>query len=219
MVRIREIFTSIQGEGPLIGYKQLFIRFCNCNLNCKYCDTDFDIRKSEDYQPNELIKICEQHTDCHSVSLTGGEPLTEVDFLADFLPMCTMPIYLETNGTLYKELEKIIEYVDIISSDIKLPSSTGLKPDWDAHEKFFSIASEKELFAKVVFDKNITDFEIAKVCSLCAKNNIELILQPMMISNEFGVNKDFMLETLNKCLKFYKAVRLIPQVHKFLEIE
>jgi len=38
---ILEIFSSIQGEGIYIGYRQLFIRFSGCNLGCKYCDTDF----------------------------------------------------------------------------------------------------------------------------------------------------------------------------------
>lgn len=53
--KIREIFTSIQGEGLYIGVKQLFIRFCGCNLKCDYCDTQ-DI-PNEDYlefTPTEL---------------------------------------------------------------------------------------------------------------------------------------------------------------------
>ena len=40
-IKIKEIFESIQGEGPYVGYKQLFVRFCNCNLKCNYCDTEF----------------------------------------------------------------------------------------------------------------------------------------------------------------------------------
>ena len=41
-IKLKELFASIQGEGPLVGYKQIFIRLCGCNLKCKYCDTDFD---------------------------------------------------------------------------------------------------------------------------------------------------------------------------------
>ena len=36
-----EVFSSVQGEGPYIGYKQLFMRFSDCNLNCNYCDTNY----------------------------------------------------------------------------------------------------------------------------------------------------------------------------------
>ena len=75
MVKVKEIFTSIQGEGPYVGYKQLFIRLCGCNLNCKYCDTDFGLIGSREYSPEEIKQICEQNIDCHSVALTGGEPL------------------------------------------------------------------------------------------------------------------------------------------------
>ena len=48
-VRVKELFTSIQGEGPFIGYKQLFIRFCGCNLTCSYCDTDYRTVDSVEY--------------------------------------------------------------------------------------------------------------------------------------------------------------------------
>ena len=48
-VKIKEIFTSIQGEGLFIGYKQLFIRFCGCNLSCNYCDTDYRTVNSSEY--------------------------------------------------------------------------------------------------------------------------------------------------------------------------
>ncbi|MEM4195978.1 MAG: 7-carboxy-7-deazaguanine synthase QueE, partial [Methanothermobacter sp.] len=36
---IMEVFSSIQGEGLLLGKRQIFIRFAGCNLNCSYCDT------------------------------------------------------------------------------------------------------------------------------------------------------------------------------------
>ena len=84
-VRVREIFASIQGEGPYIGYKQLFIRLCSCNLHCKYCDIEFDIQNSKEYSKEELLRIVNENLDCHSVSFTGGEPLLSIDFLKDFL--------------------------------------------------------------------------------------------------------------------------------------
>lgn len=215
-VNIREIFESIQGEGPFIGYKQLFIRFCTCNLNCRYCDTEFDIKNSTKFTPENLAKIT--NTNCHSVSLTGGEPLLETEFLKEFLPICKLPVYLETNGTLYQNLNKIIEHVDYVSADIKLPSCTGLRPLWEEHDKFFEISTQKYTFAKTVFDNSITDEEIEKSCELCKKYDIELILQPKMIGNNFSISNEFMEEVLNKCLKTHYKVRLIPQVHKFLDV-
>ena len=215
---IKEIFASIQGEGPYIGYKQLFIRFCGCNLNCNYCDTEFGASESKKYSTEELANILKENLDCHSVSLTGGEPLLNIKFLKEFLPKSELPIYLETNGTLYKELAEVINYIDYVSADIKLPSSTGLNPLWEEHDKFFEIASKKTLFAKAVFSKNVTDDELRKACELCKKYNIELILQPKMNGIVPDINSNFMEEILNKTLKYYKKVRLIPQVHKFIDV-
>ncbi len=218
MIKIREIFSSIQGEGPFIGYKQLFVRFCGCNLNCAYCDTEFDVKNAKEYSVDELLDVVNRNSDCHSVSLTGGEPLLSLDFLKEFVSKCTLPVYLETNGTLYKNLAEIIDDIDFVSADIKLPSCTGLKPLWDEHDMFFEIASEKTLFAKVVFDSNIEDEEIKKACNLCRKYDIELVLQPMMKGDVPSVSPEFMQTTLDKALEMYSKVRLIPQVHKFINM-
>lgn len=223
MVKIKEIFTSIQGEGPYVGYKQLFIRLCGCNLSCAYCDTDFNVNDSKEYTIQELIDICGKNSDCHSVSITGGEPLLDTDFIKELgdnlscfnLPL---PIYLETNGTLADKLEEVIDYVTYISADIKLPSATGLDPLWKEHEEFFKVGKQKELFAKVVFDEKINDFEIHKITHLCKKYDVELILQPMMKGKCISTNSDFMQDILDKCLNVHYRTRLIPQVHKFIDV-
>ena len=218
MVNVKEIFTSIQGEGPFVGYKQLFIRLCGCNLNCSYCDTDFGVTDSKEYSAQELIDICNSNNDCHSVSLTGGEPLLNTAFIADLGSKCNLPLYLETNGTLHEQLSEVIDYITYISADIKLPSATGLKPMWEEHEEFLKIAAQKDVFAKVVFDKNINDFEIHKITHICKKFNIELILQPMMRGENPSVDSEFMQNVLDKSLKIHHNTRLIPQVHKFIDV-
>ena len=218
-MKIKEIFESIQGEGPYIGYKQVFVRFCNCNLKCNYCDTEFSSEEYfEDFTPQELAQYISKFENFHSISLTGGEPLLSVDFLKDFLPLISKyKIYLETNATLADKLVEIVDFVDIIAADIKLESATGLKDTMKFHEKFFEIANKKECFAKVVFNKNITDEEIDNCCSIAAKYGIELILQPEMRENTI-IDIEFAQNVLDKFLMKYQKVRLIPQVHKFLNI-
>src|SRR6056297_2501898 len=94
---ITEIFSSIQGEGIYIGHKQIFIRFSGCNLNCSYCDTDYSIQdycciyENEDkyqkvknpFTPSKLMDEIEKLNPIkhHSLSLTGGEPLINAEFL------------------------------------------------------------------------------------------------------------------------------------------
>ena len=135
-----------------------------------------------------------------------------------FLPEVKKPIYLETNATLYKNLEKIVKYVDFISADIKLPSCTGLQPQWNNHDEFFRIASLKQLFAKIVFDNRISDEEIEKSLGLAKKYDIELILQPKMNGDILGVEKEFIEKMLDKFLERHTKTRVIPQVHKFLNV-
>ena len=218
-VKIKEIFESIQGEGPYIGYKQLFIRFCNCNLKCNYCDTEFssDIN-FEEYYPHELADIVNKSQNVHSISLTGGEPLLSVEFLKEFLPLVDKKIYLETNATLSDKFIEIKNLVDIVSADIKLESSTGLKNTLKLHDNFLQNCAGIETFAKIVFNKNITDNEINQCCSIGIKHNIELILQPEMTGNNMREDIDFCETTLDKFLSQYDKVRLIPQVHKFLNV-
>lgn len=221
-VKIKEIFESVQGEGPFVGVNQLFIRFCGCNLNCDYCDTDFGTSGAASYTAQSLAQKIKTEYNLkyiHSVSLTGGEPLLHAEFInefTDFVP--DVKIYLETNATLNDELLKIKDKIDIISADIKLPSSTG-KDTFILHDKFLSNCKGVYTFAKIVFDKNITDGEISACADIGKKYGIELIIQPKMNVDKISVNNEFCQEVFDKFLTLYQNIRLIPQVHKFLNIK
>ena len=218
-VKVKEIFASIQGEGPYVGYKQLFVRFCNCNLKCNYCDTEFSSNSDFiEICPNELAQKVNEYKNVYSVSLTGGEPLLSVEFLRDFLPLVNKKIYLETNATLSDKFLEIKQYVNIVSADIKLESATGIKNSYKFHDKFFDACRGIETFAKIVFNSKITDDEISKCCELGKKYGFELILQPEMIEDKMSISPDFCAQILDKFLKNYEKVRLIPQVHKFLDV-
>lgn len=219
---VKEFFVSIQGEGPYVGYKQLFIRFCRCNLKCKYCDTDFLVAGgAKEYSAQELFDAIStlDLTGLHSISLTGGEPLLETEFLKEFLPLARGigRIYLETNATLPEQFEEIKDLVDIVSADIKLESAAGVKACW--HDEFFVACAGKDLFAKIVFDSSITDEEISTTAELAKKYGLELVLSPVMLGDKMSVTTEFISTVLDKYLKHYDRVRVIPQVHKFIGVE
>ena len=101
-ITIKEIFESIQGEGPYVGEKQLFVRTTRCNLNCKYCDTPHlpvninDTDTFFEFTPNELVSYINEKFDIQTISfisLTGGEPLIWNEFLAEFLPKVKTKFY------------------------------------------------------------------------------------------------------------------------------
>lgn len=225
--KVSEIFDSIQGEGPYIGYRQLFIRFCGCNLLCDYCDTEFD--KGDVFTLTQLTDKVKSYDleHIHSVSLTGGEPLLHYEFLKSFLPELKklgVRIYLETNGTMTKALEQVIDFVDIVSMDFKVDSSAKIGDLYSKHDDFLKVVkdSKKEVFAKLVFDETIRDFEINECVKLAQKYDLPIILQPKMgkngNSNEIAVSHDKIIETFNKFTEKYHDTRMIGQVHKFFGI-
>lgn len=216
--KIKEIFTSLQGEGPYVGELHDFVRFCYCNLNCLYCDTDFNPENAKEYSIEELFSVLIESS-AQVISFTGGEPLIETPFLIEFLKKykkkLNKKIYLETNATLFDKLADIIDYIDIISADIKLKSATGEDTPWDSHDKFLKAAIKKETFLKVVFDNSITDDEIEKSAALAKKYNLLIVLQPKMpMDKGLELNRIF-----DKFYQKYQNIRLIPQVHKFLNVQ
>lgn len=219
---VKEFFVSIQGEGPYVGYKQLFIRFCKCNLKCNYCDTEFLASTgAKEYTPQELFDAISQLdlTGIHSISLTGGEPLLDVEFLKEFLPLVRPlgKIYLETNATLPEAFAEVKDLVDIVSADIKLESAAGVRNC--RHDEFFAACAGKDTYVKVVFDGAVKDEEIAQTAQLAKKYGFELVLSPMMLGYKMSVGADFITAVHNKYLTHYNRVRVIPQVHKFIGIE
>ena len=101
-VRITEIFSSLQGEGPRMGERHIFIRFEACHMACVYCDeTGKQAKEMSVVDVLKEVAKLEGEAGPHAcVSLTGGEPLLYADFLK---PLCRMlkkrkyRILLETN--------------------------------------------------------------------------------------------------------------------------
>jgi len=165
---VGEVFDSIQGEGLYMGEQQIFVRFFGCNLKCRYCDTV--MHRYVEYEPEGLleeVKRYQRTTDV--ISYTGGEPLLHKDFLKAMLPLahrCNFRNYLETNGTLPGALSEVIEYVNVIAMDMKLPSSTGLEPQWGVHREFLKIALKKDVFIKVILCESTVDEDMREVISI-----------------------------------------------------
>lgn len=227
---ITDIFSSIQGEGIFVGARQIFVRFKSCNMACEFCDTPNE-GSGKEYSPTQLINeirvLDEAGGSHHSVSLTGGEPLVYTEFLKVFLPILKKNgflSYLETNGTLPDELEKIIEFTDIVAMDFKLPSSTGGREYWKEHLEFLKIAVRKKVFVKAVVTTDTNKDDIEKASSLIrqVKRSIPFIIQPATpvkkSDNKVGENR--LLEFLDIASKNeIENSRVLPQLHKMLGIK
>jgi 7-carboxy-7-deazaguanine synthase len=216
--KITEIFSSIQGEGLYVGQAQTFVRFYGCNIHCGFCD-EAGKSKPKEYSPWKLVSAVIKKKN-KVVSLTGGEPLLYAGFLKEVLPQLKKRgfiIYLETNGILKNKLLEIIDFLDIISMDIKLPSSAGTGSYWKAHAGFLKEAVRKKVFVKSVITDKTAMSDIKKAVSIIkgVDRGIFFILQPVTINNKIRKIKSAagFLDTASSALD---NVRLIPQIHRIL---
>jgi 7-carboxy-7-deazaguanine synthase len=218
--KISEIFDSIQGEGVYLGERQVFVRFFGCNLKCSFCDTtqtDF-----KEYSVDELRTEVARFDGFHSVSLTGGEPLCQADFLESFLKNAAgsgIKFYLETNGTLPEALERVIDGVAIVAMDFKLPSSATGSAYWEAHEQFLRIAARRDVFVKMVITADTDARDIAASADIIfrVKRDAPVILQPEGLQWSALLEKMFVYKNMLE-RRGVRQVKMVPQAHKLVGI-
>ncbi|MFC1709335.1 7-carboxy-7-deazaguanine synthase QueE [Candidatus Omnitrophota bacterium] len=222
--KVNDIFVSIQGEGKYVGQQQCFVRFYDCNLDCSYCDTETP--EFREYGVDELLKEIKRSIgklEIKTVSLTGGEPLLQRDFLLEFLPKlkaAKLNSYLETNGVLHDELFDVIDYIDVVAMDIKFPSSTKQKDFWHEHEECLKVAKNKDVFIKAIIcvETKIDDLEKAVDLVVRIDPNMQFILQPN--SQELSRDLADKLKEFREYAKRYLLnVKVIPQLHKALGVK
>ena len=130
MVKINEIFYSIQGEGIHQGIPMVFVRFQGCNLipRCRHCDTPSALsgRGGKEMEVKDILDEIGRLSPYYRiwVCITGGESLWQLDGLEDLvrrLKMGGYQITIETNGTFRPP--RWYGLVDSWNADIKCPSS------------------------------------------------------------------------------------------------
>ncbi|MFC1768008.1 7-carboxy-7-deazaguanine synthase QueE [Candidatus Margulisiibacteriota bacterium] len=242
--QLYEIFSSIQGEGKYIGCRQIFIRFLLCNLSCGYCDTPQSLIPQEKFRFEELpgsrkfksfnnpasLEQAGEFIDAlnkpkgihHSVALTGGEPLLQVDFIKELAPLIKgkkIPVYLETNGTMPDRVSEILDLVDIFAIDMKLPSMTGTDK-FAEHKKVLEIVAGGDVFVKIVFGKESKPLEIEQASKIVAEIDpkMDMILQPVTPHGHIkhGPAPEQMLTFYNIAKRHLENVRVIPQTQKII---
>ncbi|ULB35429.1 MULTISPECIES: 7-carboxy-7-deazaguanine synthase QueE [Proteiniphilum] len=104
---VNEIFYSLQGEGGRAGQASIFIRLAKCNLNCSFCDTEFE--QGIKMSPEEVLSTIGKYG-CRWIIWTGGEPTLQLtdDVVAFFKEKGYLQA-IETNGT--KKVPAGIDYI------------------------------------------------------------------------------------------------------------
>lgn len=130
VLRISEIFYSLQGETSRVGLPTVFIRLTGCPLRCTYCDTAYAFTGGQNMSLAEIIKQVAEYSPRY-VTVTGGEPLAQKNCLLLLRALCDAgyEVSLETGGALDisaadKRVMRIV--------DIKTPASgEAAKNRWE----------------------------------------------------------------------------------------
>ncbi len=121
VLKINEIFYSIQGESSYSGLPTVFVRTTGCHLRCTYCDTTYSYYEGTKYDSDKIIEQVLSYGTKY-VCITGGEPLLQEDVFSLMTELCDhgLVLSLETSGSI--SCEKVDPRVKIIL-DIKTPDS------------------------------------------------------------------------------------------------
>lgn len=214
----------------MIGKRQVFVRFAGCNIDCKYCDTEDS--KSLDagkyYTFDELNDEIQSLMTCDvdSLEITGGEPLLHSEYIREFLSRYEYKAMLETNASLPDNLADLVDVIDIVSMDIKLPEHFNNKEEWlDVYEnelKSIKIMEDHNIkyYIKIVVSPT-TSTEIIEDILMdlmgLVSSNVEIIIQPVSPMTLWQSKEN--LFTLSETIGKYYKVSIIPQIHKYMEIE
>lgn len=116
IMKINEIFYSLQGEGARQGTPNIFVRFSGCNLSCSYCDTEHTGGRK--MTTTDIAMVLKMYP-CKNIVWTGGEPCLQLseEVVAYFKALGYYQA-IETNGT--KAIPKGIDYISISPKDFNI---------------------------------------------------------------------------------------------------
>ena len=204
MIKINEIYLSVQGESTHTGLPCIFIRLTGCNLRCSWCDTAYAFHEGKNMSIDEILQKVENFG-IHLVEITGGEPLMQdnVYTLMRRLIENGYKVMLETGGSI--SLERVPK--DVIKiMDLKCPGSGEQEKNNLDNLKLLAPHDEVKF---VILDKK--DFEWSRDIIKKYKINetAQILLSPVFDKLELK-------EIVKWILEDRLPVRLQTQLHKII---
>ena len=209
-IKVSEIFTSFQGEGPYVGTPATFLRegpyvgtpatflrLYGCNLDCEWCDTDistYEILSVDDVA--EILLTQMEFNNIKTLIITGGEPtlqMEEIKRLIKELPD-DIRIQMETNGSIFEYIPEI-EYV--------------ISPKEDKEKVFKNYYAYENTFFKFVIT---SQDDLDEVIALKEKYDYD---KPIWLQGEFSKDAE-MADLIRENFPRLENVKLSVQTHKYL---
>ncbi|MGA2654485.1 MAG: 7-carboxy-7-deazaguanine synthase QueE [Gammaproteobacteria bacterium] len=204
MLRITEIFYSLQGETNTVGLPTVFIRLTGCPLRCQYCDTDYAFSGgSKMLQEEILAKVAEYKS--KYVTVTGGEPLAQKACIPLLSALCDSGyiVSLETSGAI--DVRQVdLRVVKIL--DLKTPASGEVDKNLYENIKYLTPHDQIKF---VICNRGDYDWAKKIISEYALANQFEVLFSP---SHEELPAKDL----AQWILQDHLPVRLQIQLHKYI---
>jgi 7-carboxy-7-deazaguanine synthase len=205
MLKINEIYLSVQGESSRNGLPCVFIRLTYCNLRCIYCDTEYAFYEGKDYSIEQVIDKVKEYN-CNLIEVTGGEPLVqdkECRLLMQKLCDEGFDVMIETGGSLsIKDIDNRV----MIVMDLKCPSSGMMKKNLYENINYLKTDDEVKF---VIGDRNDYDWTKEIIDRYKLDKKCEILLSVV-----FGKLEPVTL--VNWMLEDKLQARFQLQTHKFI---
>ena len=204
MIKINEIYLSVQGESTHTGLPCIFIRLTGCNLRCSWCDTAYAFHEGKNMSIDEILQKVENFG-IHLVEITGGEPLMQdnVYTLMKRLIEKGYKVMLETGGSI--SLERVPK--DVIKiMDLKCPGSG--EQDKNNLDNLKLLAPHDEV-KFVILDKKDYEWSRDIIKKYKINETAHILLSPVFDKLELK-------EMVKWILEDRLPVRLQTQLHKII---
>jgi 7-carboxy-7-deazaguanine synthase len=206
MLRVTEIFHSIQGESTHAGRSCTFVRLTGCPMRCEWCDSEYTFSGGEHVSVDEVMAKVREFG-CNLVEVTGGEPLAQEEALALISRLCDegFEVLVETGG--YLSTEGVDQRAKVIL-DVKCPGSgEDGRNHWSNLEL---LRADKDEVKFVVANRG--DWDFAR--GIIARFRLEERAKAVLISPVWG--EVDLKEISNWILSSGLSVRLQLQLHKYI---
>lgn len=156
MLRVTEIFRSIQGESTHAGRPCAFVRLTGCPMRCVWCDSEYTFSGGENVSIDDVLQQVRDFG-CQLVEITGGEPLAQKGVHTLIRRLCDegFEVLIETGG--YFSTEDVDERAAIIL-DVKCPASDeASRNDWSNLER---LRAERDEVKFVIANRADWDYAV-----------------------------------------------------------
>jgi 7-carboxy-7-deazaguanine synthase len=178
MLRVTEIFRSVQGESTHAGRPCTFVRLTGCPMRCVWCDSEYTFTGGEHVSIDDVMNQV-QSLGCQLVEVTGGEPLAQKEGFRLVSRLCDagFEVLVETGG--YVSTEGLDQRASIIL-DVKCPASAeASRNHWPNLDR---LRSDKDEVKFVLVDRD--DWEFAK--EVIARYELQTRARAVLISPAWG---------------------------------